>query len=534
MKQYIIYILFLFCFSANVMAVATKDNSSKNDTENTIKEQKRNGDRCLEKGELDNALKIYNDIIAKHSSNDDSDVKNLVMGSYINCGYIYSFHMNNYAKAYECYQKAENISIETGITNQLPFIYLNKASVYANYNDSTKVVKLYQHAFYSSIKEELWGVTIASLTNIIEMVDCYAQREQIKPILDRFASLNIPDMEMLAFTRKLESASYRLTEQKWDAAIADVNDAISLINNDAQRERYEMTGKHILARIYLKKHDYANAIRLFVDVLNMSNKYQAYDCMNLTLGGLRQAYRELGDTQNADNYKSMQVNLRDSLFSTKSYAEICDIESSYEIEKMENRVTQLEEERNQHIIITCCAVLGCLVVFLLLLLIAKKNKDLNEQNKTLYAQNERFLQISEEKEKAEATQPAIGTTTPSSLYSPELLQKIKEIMSDIDIVTREDFSLSMLAELTDSKERYVSQAINEGFNKNLSVWLAEIRVKEACKRIKDVENYGNLSIEGIAKSLGYKSRSHFATIFKKETGLSPSEYQKQALLNSGN
>lgn len=516
-----------------MMAVATKDNSSKNDTENTIKDLKRKGDRNLEQGDLNQALKIYSTIINDYSTYDDSDVKNLVMGSYINCGYIYSFHMNNFAKAYECYQKAENISIETGMTNQLPYIYLNKASVCANYNDSTKVIKLYQHAFYSSIKEELWSVTIASLTNIIEMVDCYAQREQITPILDKFASLNIPDMEMLAFTRKLESASYKLTQQKWDDAIKDVNEAISLINNDTQKERYEMTGKHILADIYLKKHDYNNAIRLFVDVLNMSSKYHAYDCMNLTLGGLRKAYLELDDKQNAENYKNMQFNLRDSLFSTKSYAEICDIESSYEIEKMENRVSQLEKERNQHIIITCSAVLGCLIVFLLLLLIAKKNKDLNEQNKTLYAQNERFLQISDEKEKVEAIQPTITTTT-SSLYSPELLIKIKEIMSDIDIVTREDFSLSLLAELTDSKERYVSQAINEGFNKNLSVWLAEIRVKEACKRIKDVENYGNLSIEGIAKSLGYKSRSHFATIFKKETGLSPSEYQKQALLNSGN
>ena len=37
---------------------------------------------------------------------------------------------------------------------------------------------------------------------------------------------------------------------------------------------------------------------------------------------------------------------------------------------------------------------------------------------------------------------------------------------------------------------------------------------------------GNFTIEGIANSVGYKSRSNFTTIFKENVGLTPSTFQK--------
>ena len=45
--------------------------------------------------------------------------------------------------------------------------------------------------------------------------------------------------------------------------------------------------------------------------------------------------------------------------------------------------------------------------------------------------------------------------------------------------------------------------------------------------MNDREHYGHLTIEGIAASVGIKSRTNFSNNFKKITGLSPSEYQRQ-------
>ena len=53
-------------------------------------------------------------------------------------------------------------------------------------------------------------------------------------------------------------------------------------------------------------------------------------------------------------------------------------------------------------------------------------------------------------------------------------------------------------------------------------------IKEACKRMGDIEHYGNYTIEAISESVGFKSRSTFVTSFKRITGLTPSQYQRLA------
>ena len=54
--------------------------------------------------------------------------------------------------------------------------------------------------------------------------------------------------------------------------------------------------------------------------------------------------------------------------------------------------------------------------------------------------------------------------------------------------------------------------------------LSSYRVKVACQRMNDPEQYGHVTIEAIATSTGFKSRTTFVNAFKRETGQTPSEY----------
>ena len=60
--------------------------------------------------------------------------------------------------------------------------------------------------------------------------------------------------------------------------------------------------------------------------------------------------------------------------------------------------------------------------------------------------------------------------------------------------------------------------------KNFNMLLAEHRIREACRLIQNIMEYGHLTIEGIAQEVGYKSRSSFSNAFKRVTGLSPSAF----------
>lgn len=66
------------------------------------------------------------------------------------------------------------------------------------------------------------------------------------------------------------------------------------------------------------------------------------------------------------------------------------------------------------------------------------------------------------------------------------------------------------------------------FGVNFSTLLSQYRIKEACRRLSSPE-YANVTIQSIAVDMGFKSRTNFAAVFKRETGLTPNEYQKEAL-----
>ena len=109
-----------------------------------------------------------------------------------------------------------------------------------------------------------------------------------------------------------------------------------------------------------------------------------------------------------------------------------------------------------------------------------------------------------------------------------LIKDINKVMENTNEYCDCDFSLERLAALIGSNSRYVSQIINDTYNKNFRAFVNEYRIKEARRRLMNTEQYGNYTIKAIAESVGYKSHTSFIDIFKKTTGINPSIYQKLA------
>lgn len=78
------------------------------------------------------------------------------------------------------------------------------------------------------------------------------------------------------------------------------------------------------------------------------------------------------------------------------------------------------------------------------------------------------------------------------------------------------------------RERYVSFVLNDYMHCNFNTLLNEYRIRRAQQLLEDKDSMKNLTVEGVALSLGFKSRSNFANIFKKITGLTPTEYRNIA------
>jgi AraC-like DNA-binding protein len=68
--------------------------------------------------------------------------------------------------------------------------------------------------------------------------------------------------------------------------------------------------------------------------------------------------------------------------------------------------------------------------------------------------------------------------------------------------------------------------INDYYNRNFFTFINEYRIEEAKNKLSD-RNFDQFSIEGIAKSVGFNSKSVFNPAFRNITGLTPAEYKKQ-------
>jgi AraC-like DNA-binding protein len=115
----------------------------------------------------------------------------------------------------------------------------------------------------------------------------------------------------------------------------------------------------------------------------------------------------------------------------------------------------------------------------------------------------------------------------SSLAEDEKVAILKKIM----VLKNEKYfldnmaSLSGLAKSLGESSHHVSQVINEKLQKTFYEWLAWCRVEEA-KQLLQKDTGAKLTIEDLADTVGYNSKSTFNKVFKQITSQTPSEYRK--------
>lgn len=87
-------------------------------------------------------------------------------------------------------------------------------------------------------------------------------------------------------------------------------------------------------------------------------------------------------------------------------------------------------------------------------------------------------------------------------------------------------SLKEVADQLEISVNHLSQVINEQLGKNFFDFVNAYRVEEVRQRLSDKRNQ-DLTLLGIAYDSGFNSKSSFNSIFKKLTGITPSQYVKE-------
>jgi len=104
--------------------------------------------------------------------------------------------------------------------------------------------------------------------------------------------------------------------------------------------------------------------------------------------------------------------------------------------------------------------------------------------------------------------------------------KLETLMASEKLYLDNELSLPQLAEAVGVSVHDLSFLLNEKIGLNFFQFVNGYRVEEA-KQIMLSDKYKHLNILGIAYSAGFSSKTTFNTVFKTQTGMSPSEFMKQ-------
>jgi AraC-like DNA-binding protein len=121
-----------------------------------------------------------------------------------------------------------------------------------------------------------------------------------------------------------------------------------------------------------------------------------------------------------------------------------------------------------------------------------------------------------------------STEEPTNKIDKTLIEKLLHYMEEKKPYLDPELTLSQLARDLNLSRSLLSQLINEGIGDNFYNFINKYRVEQVKKLMIDprVKNFNML---GMALEAGFKSKSTFNLIFKRFTGLTPTEYRKNLL-----
>lgn len=450
-----------------------------------------------------------------------------------------------YSEALDSFTAALKLAEKEKHTRGIYISCINIGNTFNKTEDFDNALYYYKQGLDAAVKS---GDDNTKAMALINLVGCCAEKKDIKQAKEfneQFINTPMNDLKFKHYYTLYNNSIIAKIEGKYDLARFYIREAIKQMPPNQQS--HGLPHYIDLGDICIEEHKYEKAIEIYNNVLdsaqaNGMHYYSRYACEHIA-----QAYEALGEQEEATKYRNRALAIGDTLFNQEQLNLAKSKLNTFERDKRERKILSLNSSLNRSFF--GIAFVGILLLLSLIFLyvirkknqnliqsyqlLIEKNADLSKQNEQSKLLREQYLsaldRIEEIENDASSEKPAIAQSPYlNDQQMTRLAKRITAIMEDVDTISDPDFSQSRLVELTGSNSTYVSNVINNVFGKNFKTLLNEYRIREACKRLVDKENYGNLTIEAIYRELGYVSPTVFINAFKKVNGMTPSQYQKLA------
>ncbi len=528
------------------------------------------GYKYIEEAKYDSSMVYYSMVVNRYYSNSykKSDIPDIIKGMQ-NLGIIYMSFSFDYKKAYEYLLEAKELAETSGCTEKLPNIYNSIANILQlskrddESTDIKAVADMLRKSFYSATKQKNYSVMSISLNNLIAL--CFGHDDKLYGISKEISVFRQTCQNVKSNDVKLSLQRCHAYEESQkgnvENAVKLLRGAAACVKDGPLAFRDVLSCMGMITNIYVDHKLYDKAIEIDKEALKIAQSNKSTDYIVSLAHELSSLYKEIGDSVMANQYELQYLRSNNVLMSDGHLSSVKNVKFMRELNKANEQVRVLSEKRRLQNIMFLCALAVIVIIGGLLYRIYRANRKIRFSNRHLYTN---YVEMLAKEERARAQREtndqrirelelrlknveSPNKPSATDAETTEMPQKVKyqnsrlteddtkalysailKVMENSAEIYKLGFNVDRLSELVHSRPRYVSQAINQEYGSNFNSLLNEYRIKEACRRLGGNPDFANMTIESIAESVGFKSRTSFGTLFKNATGLSPSAYQKIA------
>ena len=464
----------------------------------------------------------------------------------------------NYEEANKYFFQALAIAEEKNNYLEIAYLYNNIGISYSEQKDIENTEKYLTQALKYYNKADSNKADIGIIYNNLSIIaqdknDFEKQLEYLNKALESYKKSN--DSLNIAISN-INLASYYRNKNDNKKAISITKQAKELLIR-LNSPPYIAKANISLALNYIDLEDYEEALNYLkqCDLICENNNIPAVE-MNCN-----KVYSDLYEKKS--NYKlayqhyNKYSSIKDSLLNEKKQKQISELNVKYETVKKDKEIAVLNKQKEldnekintqKKLLIGLIILVSLIVIFSVVLFLLNRRQLLSY--KDLVKKNIEIIEKEKEIEKVESTKenkkqkviseiakehPEVSKIDedPEKYTHSTLNTEQKEKLSAIVLLSmkkdklflNQNLTINSLAKEIGINRTYLSQVINEFFNKNFSSFVNEFRIKEASKSLIDDKN---ITIEAVAFDVGFKSKSAFNNAFKQYTGVTPSFFIKNA------
>lgn len=515
LRRFVVMVVLFLCANAGIMVHAVTSLDSVFDQWRHLSTDSlyHKGVSFNTQGHEDSALICFS--ICNHRSVNamSDDEKSLVVKSLTTSARLY-FRFFEYGKAYEQLARAMQICGDKNMGDCMTGVYMEQGALlmtYAHQKPSDENFSLaenaYRKAFWSALKHRQWGSLFTAFFNLGNHLYGAWRVVEMRNELNAFINAPIPKgVKYDDYMHSFHNGLCHVLDGDFGRAREAFRKQLSQLPDAENANIFKFETYAALVKSFVFENQIDSAIHYELIMRDLAVENHMRDGEAVTARDLADFYLQMGDSAMSAHYNNLALEYKDSLLAGNDLDKVSALNFMSQLLKQEARFQRQERLTHWLAVGLIAIVMVGLGLILLWWFSLRRNISVRQQPAaipTVKYQNS-----------------TLGNEEKMTLKS-----RIQQVLERVDVVCDQSFCLNQLAELCDSNPKYVSQVINELYGCNFSSLVSSLRVKEACRRMADKENYANLSLEGIAFSVGFKSRVTMYQAFKKFIGMTPTDYQ---------